>query len=279
MIVLPGELLRHCDALAVPGQPDLMHHKYVVRDGTSVWTGSTNWTNDSWSLQENVIVRLESEAVAREYAADFDQLWSTGAVQGSGRVPPAWAPLPTGGRARAHFTPGTAPELTAAIAGQIAGAARRIRVCSPVLTSAPVLRALEARVISGLPAGVRGVVDATQVAGVRLQWRGRPESAWKLDALDRVFRAIPFSGKHSTPWAEGSVHDFMHAKCVVVDDTTFVGSYNLSHAGEANAENVVEIADAGVADLFTAFIDRVAARYPPIGPGFIAGAAHQASGG
>src|SRR5512144_138199 len=32
----------------IPGEPDLMHHKYVVLDGTSVWTGSANWTLDSW---------------------------------------------------------------------------------------------------------------------------------------------------------------------------------------------------------------------------------------
>jgi phosphatidylserine/phosphatidylglycerophosphate/cardiolipin synthase-like enzyme len=28
----------------IAGQPDLMHHKYVVRDGEAVWTGSANWT-------------------------------------------------------------------------------------------------------------------------------------------------------------------------------------------------------------------------------------------
>src|SRR4029077_4437641 len=38
----------------VAGVPDLMHHKYVIRDGESVWTGSTNWTDDSWARQENV---------------------------------------------------------------------------------------------------------------------------------------------------------------------------------------------------------------------------------
>ena len=36
---------------AVAGVPDLMHHKYAVRDREVVWTGSMNWTDDSWSRQ------------------------------------------------------------------------------------------------------------------------------------------------------------------------------------------------------------------------------------
>jgi phosphatidylserine/phosphatidylglycerophosphate/cardiolipin synthase-like enzyme len=53
----------------------------------------------------------------------------------------------------------------------------------------------------------------------------------------------------------------MHAKCLVADDTVFTGSYNLSHSGEDNAENVLEIESAAVADLFTAYVDQVADRY------------------
>ena len=49
----------------------------------------------------------------------------------------------------------------------------------------------------------------------------------------------------STPWTPESVHDFMHAKVVVADDMTFVGSFNLSRSGERNAENVLEIRDRG----------------------------------
>ena len=72
--------------VGIEGWPDLMHHKYVVRDGASVWTGSTNWTDDSWSREENVIVVVDSEGVAERYAEDFAQLWDLRSVRRSGKV-------------------------------------------------------------------------------------------------------------------------------------------------------------------------------------------------
>jgi phosphatidylserine/phosphatidylglycerophosphate/cardiolipin synthase-like enzyme len=50
----------------------------------------------------------------------------------------------------------------------------------------------------------------------------------------------------------------------VADDTVFVGSFNLSHSGEQNAENVLELADARLADRLAAFVDDVRRRYPPL---------------
>ena len=61
----------------VSGVPDLMHHKYVIRDRASVWTGSTNWTTDSWTREENVIVRVDSAELAAAYLEDFEVLWTT----------------------------------------------------------------------------------------------------------------------------------------------------------------------------------------------------------
>jgi phosphatidylserine/phosphatidylglycerophosphate/cardiolipin synthase-like enzyme len=54
----------------------------------------------------------------------------------------------------------------------------------------------------------------------------------------------------------------MHAKVVVADDVSFVGSFNFSRSGERNAENVLEIHDAETADLLTAYVDAIRARYP-----------------
>jgi phosphatidylserine/phosphatidylglycerophosphate/cardiolipin synthase-like enzyme len=59
----------------------------------------------------------------------------------------------------------------------------------------------------------------------------------------------------------GSVHDFMHAKILVADDYVYAGSFNLSHSGEQNAENVVQIESHAVAELCAGYVDRIAAKY------------------
>ncbi len=243
---------------AVAGIPDLMHHKYVVRDGASVWTGSMNWTNDSFTRQENVVVVVDSPDLAAAFTQDFGQLWSREDVEDMGRVTPS---LRDG--VRAWFTPGHGDDLSHRIAKRIGRARRRIRVCSPVITTAPVLATL-AQVVSEGGVDIAGCVDQTQVRGVVHQWRENGNISWKLPLLERVM-AGPFTGKVSTPWrAAGSVHDFMHAKVTIADDTVFVGSFNLSRSGEQNAENVLEIEDAGLADRLAAFVDLVRGPYPSV---------------
>ncbi len=252
------------DNLDVPtkrilGVPDLMHHKYVVRDGAHVWTGSTNWTDDSWAREENVIVTVRSEGVAKRYTEDFKQLWSTEVVAETGFVEPD--PVRVGeARVRAWFTPGHGEALATRIAHRVARAKKRIRLCSPVLTSGPILGAL-AEAVSDGKVDIAGVVDATQMKGVYHQWRLNGNSEWKMPAIQRVFTGAPFTGKNSMPYGQGDVHDFMHAKVVVADDFVFTGSYNLSHSGEENAENVLEIEDHGVAGQLASFVDDVRGRY------------------
>jgi phosphatidylserine/phosphatidylglycerophosphate/cardiolipin synthase-like enzyme len=54
----------------------------------------------------------------------------------------------------------------------------------------------------------------------------------------------------------------MHAKVTVADDTTFLGSFNLSRSGEENAENMIEIEDPVTAERMASFIDETRLRYP-----------------
>jgi len=245
----------------IAGIPDLMHHKFVVRDGAAVWGGSTNWTDDSWSRQENVIVTVESPQIAYAYSLAFEQLWGRGDVAGTGDVDPR--PVDTdGARVRAWFAPHHGEALSHRIAKHLGKARSRIRIASPVLTSGPILATL-VEIVKERRCDLAGVVDDTQVDQVFHQWRTNGVSAWKIPLLQSVLEGAPWSGKASVPWTPESVHDFMHAKVVVADETAFVGSFNLSRSGERNAENVLEIRHDGVADQLAAFVDEIRGRYPP----------------
>lgn len=248
----------------IPGVPDLMHHKYVVRDRAAVWCGSTNWTLDSWTREENLTVAVESAEVAVAYARNFSELWERGRVDGSGDFDP---PVAAVGAAtvRPWFSPGRGEQLSHRIAKAIGAARRRVRIASPVLTSGPILGTL-AEITAEGRSDVLGVCDWTQLRSVFDQWRGNPRSHWKMPLLARVLEGARFTGKRSTPYAPDAVHDYMHAKVTVADDTVFAGSFNLSRSGELNAENVLEIHDAALAERLAAFVDHVRELYPDVAP-------------
>jgi phosphatidylserine/phosphatidylglycerophosphate/cardiolipin synthase-like enzyme len=250
------------ETAAVPGWPDLMHHKYMVRDRDAVWTGSTNWTDDSWTREENVIVTIDSAGVAIRFQDDFAQLWRKRKVEPTGNVPTN--ALDVGDAdVRTWFSPKRGEKLAHEIGSRIAAAQRRVRVASPVITSGPILGTL-AEVAADGKVDLAGVVDATQINEVLGQWKANGNASWKTPALRFLMHQGGFTGKRSTPYAPGAVHDYMHAKVTVCDDIVFIGSFNLSHAGETNAENVVEITDAALAERMATYVDQTRVRYPPL---------------
>lgn len=248
------------DVRLIDGRGDLMHHKFAVRDGAALWCGSTNWTLDSWTREENVIVTVVSQPVAQAYERTFQELWSQRHIEDTGAFE---APVARVGAAlvRPWFCPGRGRELAHRIATRIDRARHRVRIASPVLTSAPVLAAL-AEVLHDGRVSATGVVDLTQTEGALAQWRANDQVRWKAPVLEEVLAGLDFHGKRSRPYAPDTPHDFMHAKVTVIDDAVFVGSYNLSRSGEDNAENVLEIDDRILADRVAAWIDEVRERYP-----------------
>jgi phosphatidylserine/phosphatidylglycerophosphate/cardiolipin synthase-like enzyme len=211
-----------------------------------------------------VIAIARSRDLAEAFVADFSQLWETGAVELSGFVEPLTFTVDDV-PVRPWFTPGHGESLSRRIARAIRRARVRVRICSPVLSAAPVLSALAERTSDG-DLDLAGCVDGPQVEGVIHQWRENGNVTWKLPLLERALTA-PFSAKPSTPYGVGTLHDFMHAKVTVADDTVFAGSFNLSRSGERNAENVLEIESAALADQLAAYIDDVRALYPLYKPG------------
>jgi phosphatidylserine/phosphatidylglycerophosphate/cardiolipin synthase-like enzyme len=267
----PAAPPEYIDALGLDVHPvigfgTLMHHKYVVVDEERVWTGSMNWTEDSFTLQENCIVTLESPVVAAAYLKDFEELWNRPRhLDKSGRFDVEWSDATFEGqpvRVRPMFCPGRGPEIAALIGSRIACARERILICSPVLTSGPILGALSDVVGRGT-VPVTGVIDRTQMQDVLRQWGSLPKASWKPAAFRFVASKALFGGKRSIPWGPQTVHDFLHAKLVVCDDWAFIGSYNHSRAGEENAENVLAMDGKVVADRVADAIREFAARYAP----------------
>jgi phosphatidylserine/phosphatidylglycerophosphate/cardiolipin synthase-like enzyme len=244
-----------------PHFPRLMHHKYIVRDGgtaaAALWTGSVNFTDDSWTLQENNLLRIPSPELCAYYTTDFEELWRSGDIGTTGAHDTGTVAF-NGTTIEVAFAPGDGPSIDHEIAQRIGAVRRRLRICSMLVNSGAILGSLCDVLKHGRVPDYRGIYDRTQMESVLQQWQGTP-SAWKIQAFRQI--AAPLAGKRSTPYTPTSPHDFMHNKVVVADDTVITGSYNLSHSATENAENVLMITDPALADRYVAWIDQLVSRY------------------
>jgi phosphatidylserine/phosphatidylglycerophosphate/cardiolipin synthase-like enzyme len=97
---------------------------------------------------------------------------------------------------------------------------------------------------------------------VERQWKAANVGADKVNTWQKVARhlvrknSIPFDRQNTS-----QPHNFMHNKLVVADQIVVTGSFNLSNHAMGNAENVLLIQDAAIADLYTNYIQRLMASY------------------
>lgn len=244
----------------------LMHNKYVVRDAAlpsaAVWTGTANFSDDSWTLQENNLLEIASAPLAAAYTRDFADLWAAGVIEGTGAFDPAPVAIAYQGSAtaRALFSPGCGPAIDFDVARLVAGARRRVRIWSMLLNSGALLAALSDLLRTGQVA-VSGVYDRTQMRGVLVQWQDVPHNHWKIGAVRAIVEGAGLVGKNSTPYSPTSIHDFMHSKTLVVDDTVITGSYNFSNSAELNAENILMIESPALAEAYSKYIDHLTRKY------------------
>jgi phosphatidylserine/phosphatidylglycerophosphate/cardiolipin synthase-like enzyme len=235
---------------AIEAAPQLMHSKYVVRDGArggqpagpgaapAVWTGSTNFTDDAWTRQENNVIILPGAELAAGYQADFDQLWTTGSIKKTGAGDAGDATV-DGAPVGWDFSPGDGPVIDAGLVHRIQGARERLIVAAMVLTSHGVLAMLADAIGRGVP--VIGLYDGGQMDPIVERWRANPHDAAVLHTWETV--SAQLVRKDSTPYSPTGTHDFMHLKVLVFDGTVSTGSYNFSANAERNAENQVHLGD------------------------------------
>jgi phosphatidylserine/phosphatidylglycerophosphate/cardiolipin synthase-like enzyme len=255
---------------AIDGHGHLMHDKYIIRDAMTpngaVWTGSANFTNGAWGLQENNVLIVDSADLAQYYETDFWELWSTGSISTTGRNDTGNLTLADGTAISVSFSPGEGRAIDLEIAQAIGAADKRLFIASMVISSGTVLGALnDALGRSGLT--VAGIFDRTQMQGVIKDWERAksPQSAAKAQLFEAI--APHLHAKSSQPYAADAPHDFMHDKLAVVDDTVITGSFNFSNNAQKNAENILTIRSPWLADKYEAYVKDLIRHYPQKGLG------------
>jgi phosphatidylserine/phosphatidylglycerophosphate/cardiolipin synthase-like enzyme len=251
----------------------LMHNKFILRDNQSIWTGSTNITDDAFTLMENNVVEIDSAPLARYYGEEFDQLWERENFDGTGKIHTTPVPVTFGGQpatVRVMFSPGRGYQIDHEIARRVHSARRRVRICSLLINSGTLISQLGRLLRRGRAShagpklrrvAVDGIYDRTQMEDVYQQWQEVPSNRWKISALKEIILLARLVGKNSTPYTPTGRHDFMHNKVLVIDDTVITGSYNFSRSAEFNAENILFIESAALAEKYSAYIDHLIEKY------------------
>lgn len=255
------------DPKPIEGGGHLMHSKYMIRDGSDIWMGSANFTSEAWSVQDNNIVIFEGAAdLAGFYATDFQELWDTGRIAGTGKNDEG--SVTVGGTSiDIDFSPGDGARIDQTVSGMISAATHTVDIASMVISSGAVLSALVEAIERGIT--VTGVYDGPQMSGIEKDWarastgvhgavsNGKAEQ-WGI-LKDHLVgkKSMPFN-----PNNPGAAYNFMHNKAVVVDGrTVLTGSFNFSQNATRNAENVVTIQDEAIAKAYADYIDNLVKIY------------------
>lgn len=228
-----SEALRDLQAAGVPvvddGRSGLMHNKFMILDGKTVWTGSWNYTiNGSYRNNNNVFV-MHSAAAASAYEGEFNEMFERGEF---------------GTRSRddgiANFRQGEAEvsiifaaegDEIGALKAEIKRAARSIQFMTFVFS----LERLAEAIL--LQAAHEGIV----VQGI-FEKRNSTASWSQLPALHCAGAAMRQDGNRY----------ILHHKVIIIDEQTVItGSFNFSQsAAQSNDENIVIIRDATIAGLY-----------------------------
>jgi len=238
-----------------------MHSKYIIRDNAAVWMGSANFTEDGWGLQDNnVLVFEQAPDLAAYYTTDFDDLWHYGRIAGTGKNDNGTLVI-DGDNLSVDFSPGDGKAIDSALASLIDSAKTSLHVASMVISSTAVLQALSDALDRNIP--LTGLYDGPQMKGVVSQWQRGNGSQDKLDLWDKV--SAQLVAKHSkafNPHQANAFYNFMHNKVLVVDGSiVHTGSFNFSGNATRNAENVINLTDAGLAAQYAGYIEKLVATY------------------
>jgi phosphatidylserine/phosphatidylglycerophosphate/cardiolipin synthase-like enzyme len=237
----------------------LMHDKFIVRDGASVWAGSGNFTNGGLLLQDNNFFTIESPVVAAGYSKTFGDLGSPGhSASHSTSVTSSPIKLKIG-NIPLTISFSTQVGATEGIETEVQGrlkSATKIRVIAMLVSDPGILASL----LALKKKDIMGVLDPHEMKIVMKNKTGDP-NFWFANG-DKRFVAANSHAFNGT----GDKNDFMHNKVMIIDDKVVItGSYNFSENAEANDENLLIFESMAVAKAYDRYFNALFAQYQKTG--------------
>ncbi len=260
-----GDLASVAVVKAIRGFGVLMHNKYIIRDianpEAALFMGSANFTNDSWSLQENNILFFRDQTFARFYSKNFEELWTSGKVADNTGYDDKGTVVINGVNVSVAFTPGEAQAIVNQMVDVITTASHSVQIASVVISNRAILTALTSVLDAGKQ--LSGIYDGPQMDTVISQWKQSHPDDPRIAQWARISAVL--NRKNSIPYSStipNQPHNFMHNKLIVADDNVITGSFNLSRHAMGNAENVVLFKNAEIADAYRVYLSQIMAMYP-----------------
>ena len=216
------------------GRGALMHDKFLVFDGQTVWTGSTNLTvNDSFRNNNNVLV-IHSPQVAAIYEREFAEMWdgefgpTSPSTVDQQKVTIDGTPIQVLFASEDHVIDHLIP--------LVKGAKKNIRFMAFSFTHDRLGAAVLARAKAGVD--VKGIFDA-----------GGSEA--EGSELVKLYCA-------KVPVRQDGNPGNLHHKVFVIDEQILItGSLNFSvNADESNDENTIVLTNRDIAALYLQEFDR-----------------------
>jgi phosphatidylserine/phosphatidylglycerophosphate/cardiolipin synthase-like enzyme len=213
----------------------LMHNKFMILDGTTVWTGSWNFTiNDTYRNNNNALA-IRSRQIVQNYQTEFDEMFAQGRF---GPTSPSNTPNTVFSQDGIPIGVYYAPEdpVIPAMDDVLSRAQTSIRFMTFSFTVDEMGDILAARATAGV--SVQGIFETTG-------------SETQFSEMRPLFCAgIPVR-QDGNPFV-------LHHKVFIIDDVTVItGSFNISdNATTSNDENLVIISDPDLATQYVAEFNR-----------------------
>lgn len=220
----------------------LMHNKFVVIDGSQVWTGSLNFTINGAYYNDNNLVCIRASHLAQNYTNEFEEMFVRDFF-GDNVLDNTPYPSLTldGSQVETYFSPDD--DTAARIVELVRSAQQEVHFLAYSFTSDQIAEALLERAAAGV-----------QVSGVFEEGQYYSNTGTEFDRLTAAGLDVRLDGNPRN----------MHHKVILIDNQIVIlGSYNFSRSAEEyNDENTLIVHNTEMAAQFLAEFERVWAKAP-----------------